>query len=217
MGALGDIAGSFITSGLDALISGRQASKNREFQSQMSSTAHQREVHDLKLAGLNPILSAGGRGASSPSGNMAAGSSLGQAYGNASSRSILREAMKAQVANTKAITASNAIDAKYKEDAYKVYLKSPLVRGAVTGGKLGMEAGVKGPVGAVLGTETSALQGFKDAQLLEDYKRRGNRKRKASRKSVNEAYESYQNRKIPNLKNEPAIQPKNWRAPIIAR
>lgn len=51
-----------------------QAQLNREFQANMSNTAHQREVADLKAAGLNPVLSAGGSGASSPSGSTASGS-----------------------------------------------------------------------------------------------------------------------------------------------
>ncbi len=75
VGAAGAIGGALISKsgGKEAnTATAYQAMLNREFQERMSNTAHQREIKDLRKAGLNPILSAtGGRGASTPSGSMA--------------------------------------------------------------------------------------------------------------------------------------------------
>lgn len=48
-----------------------EAEKQRNWEADMANTAHQREVADLQNAGLNPVLSAGGNGATTPSGSSA--------------------------------------------------------------------------------------------------------------------------------------------------
>lgn len=106
-GSIASIAGGLL-SGAGSLGSGmlnfgqqkEMQQRQFDFQERMSSTAHQREVKDLRAAGLNPILSAmNGSGASTPSGGM--GSINTPDYGASIREGV---AAAAQLGRTKAET-----------------------------------------------------------------------------------------------------------------
>ncbi|WNK13630.1 MAG: DNA pilot protein [Microvirus sp.] len=82
IGAGASLLGGYFNNNASARAAERQMQFQREsareqmaFQERMSNTAHQREVSDLRLAGLNPILSVNHTGASAPSGAMGQGAS----------------------------------------------------------------------------------------------------------------------------------------------
>lgn len=133
--------GDFLSTIATGAFNAHQADKQRDWSEWMSSSAHQREVADLRLAGLNPVLAAGGSGASSPFGASASASALpiGSSISNArvarqniATGSAQEQLLRDQQVKTRADTAvSNAQRLNVESDTALKWANVPLVESSM--------------------------------------------------------------------------------------
>lgn len=103
-GALIGAAAGLLGSKMSADKSQDNAREQMAFQEEMSRTAHQREVDDLKAAGLNPMLSARLGGASTPGGASGSVPDMGQAVSSGVSAGMMAQRTNAEIEQIKANT-----------------------------------------------------------------------------------------------------------------
>lgn len=178
--------------------SAEQAQKQMDFQERMSNTSHQREMADLKAAGLNPVLSAQS-GATSPSGAMGTfDSGITNAFGN-----IITKMLDIQSDNAKAnLVAQESNKSSYSSGSgyfsssarsTEEESKDP-VKVAAQGISDYVASGAKGI--------WNAVTGFVNGLVGKDKGKYDNTATYAAGKQINNSYESsYENTKNINVVN----------------
>lgn len=138
MGWLEAVGGDIVT----GLFNQRSANKQMRFESDMSNTAYQRGMRDMKAAGLNPMLAAKLGGASTPSGASANMPSLGGAINTSESIANQKKMTNAQIELMKSQASLNSANAAHAQ-AQAGYIGVQTVAG-LPGAQAGLYRGQTG-------------------------------------------------------------------------
>ena len=158
----GAIAGAAAQAGggIYGVAEARRNARNHDWTLEMSQTAHQREVADLRKAGLNPILSAGGKGAAIGPGATAQTPDLASAMGGAVNSAVAVQRAKADVKQVNTETDRRAIDLALEKGALDAYNKDQTVRDAANAAMLAQKTGVSPNAAALAGGAESAWSAY---------------------------------------------------------
>lgn len=138
----------------------RNARAQRGWQHEMSQTAHQRQVEDLRAAGLNPILAAGGSGAQVGTGATASVPEYGSTALHAISTATQLAKTRAETRQVRARAGLDKVDLEFQNQMLKHMRNNPQLRDVLMNSMLAKKVGIRPELGASLfNISTAATRG----------------------------------------------------------